>query len=154
MEERFAVTLTQEDRFRFRADFGDGSGAVLQLDEPEPLGTGSGPNASRVLAAAIGNCLSASLLYCLEKARIEVEGIRTRVEGSMARNEDGRIRLARLRVTIEPTFPSMAPGRVQRCLEIFEDFCIVTQSVRAGLQVDVDVELPEPATGTLTEAVA
>jgi len=29
---------------------------------------------------------------------------------------------------------------MQRCLELFEDFCVVTQSVRAGIAVDVAVE--------------
>jgi len=152
MDDTFEVTLAREDRFRFRVDFGDGSGAVLQFDEPEPIGEGSGPNASRVLAAAIGNCLSASLLYCLEKARVEVDDIQTRVEGTMRRNENGRLRLGGLKVTIEPTFRSAVPSRVQRCLDLFEDFCIVTQSVRAGLSVDVAVELPQASAQMLTEA--
>jgi hypothetical protein len=29
---------------------------------------------------------------------------------------------------------------MQRCLELFEEFCVVTQSVRAGIEVDVVVE--------------
>jgi hypothetical protein len=38
------------------------------------------------------------------------------------------------------------PGDISpsRCLEIFEDFCLVTQSVRAGVDVSVDVEIGEP----------
>jgi len=38
------------------------------MDEPEPMGGNSGPNACKVLAATIGNCLTASLLFCLQKA--------------------------------------------------------------------------------------
>ena len=30
--------------------------------------------------------------------------------------------------------------RMRRCLELFEDFCVVTQSVRSGSEVDVAVE--------------
>jgi len=30
--------------------------------------------------------------------------------------------------------------RMNRCLEIFEDFCLVTQSVRKGIDVQVDVQ--------------
>ncbi|HSH74998.1 MAG TPA: OsmC family protein [Longimicrobiales bacterium] len=142
MEHDFEVTLTRQDHFRFLADFGDGSGAVLRMDEPEPLGEGSGPNAARVLAAAIGNCLSASLLYCLEKARVEVADVRTTVGGSIVRNERGRFRLGPLEVRIEPEVRGKPPGGVERCLELFEDFCIVTQSARGGLDVEVEVRIP------------
>jgi len=152
MESNFDVTLTREDRYRFRADFGDGSGATLQFDEPEPLGDGAGPNAARVLAAAIGNCLSASLLFCLEKARVEVSGLHTRVTGSIDRNEKGRLRLGRLMVRIEPELGDAPPARFERCLEIFEDFCTVTGSVRAGLDVEVEVVAPQvPATASMAE---
>jgi uncharacterized OsmC-like protein len=145
MERDFEVTLRREDRYRFRVDFGDGSGAVLQMDEPEPLGEGSGPNAARVLAAAIGNCLSASLLFCLERARIDVADVRATVAGSIVRNERGRLRLGRLQVRIDPELRNPSSGRVERCLEIFEDFCIVTASARAGLEVDVSVRMPTQA---------
>ncbi|HET7039409.1 MAG TPA: hypothetical protein VFH97_05945 [Gemmatimonadales bacterium] len=52
----------------------------------------------------------------------------------------------------------MAPGRIQRCLEIFEDSCTVTAaSVRGGLDVEVEVETPAtarpPAAERLAEAV-
>jgi len=151
METTFDVTLTREERYRFRADFGDGSGVTLQLDEPEPLGEGTGPNAARVLAAAVGNCLSASLLFCLEKARVDVSALRTRVTGSIGRNEKGRFRLGPLKVRIEPELGDVPPARIERCLEIFEDFCTVTASVRGGLDVEVEVNASIPAAAGMTE---
>jgi uncharacterized OsmC-like protein len=119
MEKAFEVTLDRQDGYRFLVDFGDGRGATLQMDEPEPLGEGTGPSAARVLAAAVGNCLSASLVYCLDRAKVEVNGLSTTVTGEMARNEAGRLRLAPLRVRIEADVGTVAPGRIQRCLEIF-----------------------------------
>ena len=151
MESTFEVSLTREDRYRFRVDFGDGSGATLHMDEPQPLGEGSGPNAARVLAAAIGNCLSASLLFCLEKARVDVSEVRTTVSGSMVRNETGRMRLGPLKVRIEPALGTEA-GRIDRCLEIFEDFCVVTQSARSGLDVEVEVRAGAASAEALAEA--
>ena len=154
MEGQFDVTLERRDGYRFEVEFGDEGGTTLLMDEPEPIGGGSGPNAARVLAGAIGNCLSASLLYCLEKSRIDVADVRARVTGSLVRNERGRLRLGSLSVRLEPRVTSVAPARLTRCLEIFEDYCIVTQSVRSGLKVDVDVAVDAPAESELASAEA
>lgn len=144
-EKSFAVALRLTDGYRFAADFGLDGVPPLELDEPRPLGEGRGPNAARVLAAAIGNCLAASLLYCLRRARIDVQGVAARVEGEMVRNERGRLRIGPVRVTLEPRVPAEQRERMGRCLELFEDFCVVTQSVRDGLDVAVDVQVAEPA---------
>jgi uncharacterized OsmC-like protein len=141
-QDTFEVTLTRTVGYRFAVDFGDGSGATLLVDEPPPLGEGGGPNATRVLASAIGHCLSASLMFCLQKARIDVDDVTTRVTGSVVRNERGRLRLGPLKVVIEPRTDEVPPARIAKCLEIFEDFCTVTASARAGLVVDVEVALP------------
>ena len=144
-EERgFALELTLRDGYEFTVDFGDGLES-LTVDETPPLGGGEGPNPARMLAAAVGHCMSSSLLYCLRKSRIEVDGLRTRVEGSFARNERGRLRIAELRVTLAPAASPEARDRLPRCLELFEDFCIVGQSVRQGIPVTVAVQPAEPA---------
>lgn len=137
-ETEFSVSLTLRAGYEFDVDFGNGL-PPLRMDEPPPLGEEHGPNASRVLAAALGNCLSASLLYCLRRARIEVQALRTTVAGTHTRNAQGRLRLGRFRVTLEPDYGDLPPERVARCLEIFEDFCTVTQSIRQGITVDVTV---------------
>ena len=139
MDDTFEVTLSRHERYQFDVDFGDGSQAELRMDEPEPLGDGLGPSAARVAAAAIGNCLSASLLFCLGKARIDVGDVRTRIVGSIERNERGRLRLGSLKVHIDPEIGDVPPEKIQRCLDIFEDFCLVTASVREGLDVQVEV---------------
>jgi organic hydroperoxide reductase OsmC/OhrA len=136
--ETTTVRLDLEDGYRFRVDFGDGLPALV-MDEPVPLGAGSGPNASAVLGAAVGNCLSASLLYCLRKARIDVEDLRTEVEVTFARNPRGRLRVGALRVELHPQVAASDEGRLGRCLALFEDFCVVTDSVRHGIDVEADV---------------
>jgi uncharacterized OsmC-like protein len=122
------------------------------MDEPEPLGDGVGPNAARVAAAAIGNCLSASLVFCLERARIDVADVRTRITGSVVRNERGRLRLGQVKVEIDPAVGDVPPEKIKRCLDIFEDFCIVTASLRDGLDVEVTVKAPRGEREELVEA--
>lgn len=138
--ERFELALTLRDGYTFTVDFAPGEGPPLVVDELSPLGEGNGPNPARLLAAAVGSCLSASLLYCLRKSRVEVAELRTKVEGTIVRNERGRLRIGGLRVRLAPEVTQEQRERMGRCLELFQDFCIVTESVRAGIAVDVDVE--------------
>jgi organic hydroperoxide reductase OsmC/OhrA len=64
----------------------------------------------------------------------------TTVEGTLVRNERGRLRIGAIRVKLAPDVAPEQRDRVSRCLGLFEDFCIVTESVRQGVRVDVEVE--------------
>ena len=92
-KKQFSATLTQEDAFEFSVAFDHTTLPNLLLDEPEPLGAGRGPNAARILAAAIGHCLSASLFFCFQEARIDVTNMETKVTGTLVRNDAGRWRI-------------------------------------------------------------
>lgn len=100
---------------------------------------GEHPDAKQLLAEAVANCLAASLRFCLDKARIEVGDIRCDVEGDIKRISNGRLRISQMRVTVEPTVNLSDLERMGRCSDLFEDFCTVTQSIRSG--IDVQVEL-------------
>ena len=146
MDEReFNLTLTLGEGMQFDAAFDGEKMANLLFDEPEPVGEDEGPNAARVLGAAIGNCLSASLLFCLRKARVDVAGMRTEVRGTVVRNESGRFRIGRIAVKVLTEIPPEDQSRVDRCLKVFEDFCIVSASVRQGIEIDVEVDVLNPA---------
>lgn len=56
------------------------------------------------------------------------------------RTERGRLRIGGLRVRLAPELSVEQRGRIGRCLDLFQDFCIVTESVREGIAVDVQVE--------------
>lgn len=141
-EERiFNVSMKREEGFIFKVDFGIKDIDELIMDEPEPVGENTGPNASKVLAAAMGNCLSASLMFCLQKARAEVGDIMTKVEGKMRRNEKGRWRIAEVKVEISPKINlDEYQSQFNRCLNIFEDFCIVSRSIEEGIPINVEVK--------------
>ncbi len=144
---RARVVAELTENYVFRMTFPDASNATLIMDEPPPLGNLSGPNATRVLAAAVANCLSASLLFCLRKSRIDLKGIRTEAEPVLERNKDGYWRVARIDVKIRPELPESADQeKTKRCLDIFENYCVVTGAVREGIQVNVEVEAQRKAT--------
>lgn len=146
-EGRFSLGLRLHHDYMQIADFGLDGVPPLVTDEPPPLGAGRGPNPARLLGSAVGSCLGASLLFCLRKAHVLVTDLRTTVQGTMVRNERGRLRVGSLHVTLAPTVADADLPRLRRCVELFEDFCVVTESVRAGIEVDVDVApISQPAT--------
>lgn len=134
--EPFSVSLTLLDGYRFEVDFG-GTGTLI-TDEPEPLGTNTGPNPSRLLAAAAANCLAASLSFAIRKFKEDPGKVSATVEGHMARR-NGRWRIDHLEVRLQLGQVSSDIPHLQRALSQFEDFCVVTQSVREGFPVTVQV---------------
>lgn len=140
--DQFTVHLDRRARYQFEARFDWERAAPLLVDEPEPLGERQGPNAARLIGAAVGNCVSASLLFCLEKAQQTVNGLHTDVVGTMLRNPRGRLRVGKLDVRIPLDVAAHQPERLKRCFELFEDYCVVTAGVRQGIPVSVVIVDP------------
>ena len=136
---RFSVRVEQVEGFEFRVKFDKEQFEPLRLDEPPPLGRDLAPNAARILAAAIGNCLAASLVFCLQKAKIATSGVSADVEVEIVRSEKRRLRIGKVNVTLHTKLSADHPA-LTSCLATFEEFCVVTQSVRQGIDVAVRVQ--------------
>ncbi len=138
-EEDFTVRLQLVENYVFKLDFGE-FGTILS-DEPAPLGSGEGPSPSYLLAAATANCLCASLLFALRKYKGEPGQLTAEVTGSTERR-NGRLRIGKLDVTIKLDQSTELPN-LEKVLNQFEDFCVVTQSIRDGIPVSVTVKNQE-----------
>ena len=57
-----------------------------------------------------------------------------------ARNERGRLRVAKIAVEIALPEAAAEYAQIERVLAQFEAFCTVTESVRAGVPVEVTVK--------------
>jgi organic hydroperoxide reductase OsmC/OhrA len=136
----FCLTIWSCDGYAQVVDFKLTGVPLLGVDEPPPLGKGRGPNPALLLGTAVGSCLASSFLFCLSRARIQLQELRTTVRGTVARNSEGRLRIGSINVTLSPSVADEDRARVERCRAIFEDFCIVTQSVRAGIDITVGVD--------------
>ncbi|GAB1235578.1 OsmC family protein [Ferrigenium sp. UT5] len=134
----FSLTLEQQQDYAFLVRF-DETMPELLTDEPPPLGQGAGPNPSRLLAASIANCLMASLLFALRKFKNEPGRLTAKVTGHYARNAAGRLRVGGVAVEIQFAARAETLTHLQRTLEQFEEFCVVTQSVRSGFPVAVTI---------------
>ena len=137
--EIIALTLTQESDYAFRVEFDETSVPALHVDESPPAGGGTGPDPTRMLAAAIGHCLSSSLFFALRKFRNQPGRIVTRVRAEHVRNDARRLRVGRISVEISLPDASAGYAQIDRILAEFENFCTVTESVRAGVAVEVSV---------------
>jgi uncharacterized OsmC-like protein len=140
-ENLIRTKLERVNDYQFRVKFDSPRIPDLVIDEAEPVGRSAGPNPSRLLSAAVAHCLSSSLMFCLARSRISVNDLTASVETLIRRNEKGRWRVAGLKVKLSPSMNADDLPRSKQCLEIFEDFCILTQSVRKGIPVDVDIEM-------------
>ncbi len=136
---KFTIHLEQEEGYNFRVKFDIDQAEQILMDEPPPLGENNGPNASRLLAAATANCLSASLMFCLAKKDTPANSIRTEATCTMVRNDKNRLRVGRIDVRITAGDILLESKKTARCLELFEDFCVVTASLREGIHVGVEV---------------
>jgi organic hydroperoxide reductase OsmC/OhrA len=137
----FTIHLEQIEDYQFKVKFDFPKADELLLDEPQPLGLSEGPNASRLLAAAAANCLSASLLFCLTKTldQIPAHGIRTEATGKLVRDEKQRLRIGGIDVKLIIGDELESAARLPRCLQFFEDFCVVSASIRQGIPIAVEV---------------
>ncbi len=132
------VHLQQVQDYQFDIRFGDDV-PVLRGDEPPPLGQGAGPSPVQLLAAAVGNCLSDSLLFALRKFKQAPEPIRAEVVAQIGRNAEGRLRVLSMDATLTLGVPAARLEHLDRVLASFEAFCTVTQSVGQGIPVTTRV---------------
>lgn len=132
----FSVRMKLLENYLFEVDFGE-FGNVM-TDEPPPLGDGEGPNPSAMLAASVANCMSASLLFALRKYKNDPGELKASVTGTVERVEK-YLRVTQLSVDITLGKQRAQLSDIDKALEQFENFCVVTQSVRHGIPVSVVV---------------
>jgi uncharacterized OsmC-like protein len=153
----FVVTMRHEGRYQFvsqASEDGRPHGQPFRSDEPDPVGDAAAPATPALLGAAIGHCLSASLLEALRHAHVDVQACETEVSSVVEPNAQGLPRIDHVEVVIRPFLGAPSP-RTRRCEEVFERHCTVTSSVRAGVDVRVRVDwqgaTAEAATGRALE---
>ena len=132
------ITLRQQQDYCFHVDFGDGI-AVLQADEPAPLGGGQGPSPVQLLAAAVGNCLSDSLLFALRKFKQAPEPLQCTITAEVGRNAEKRLRVLKMTAVLKLGVPAATLEHLDRVLDQFEAYCTVTQSVGQGIPIELQV---------------
>ena len=138
MSDNPSVTITRQSGYQFLVDFGETLPHLL-ADEPAPLGHGTGPAPDHLLLAAVANCLSASLLFALQKFKQDPGALIATATPEMGRNENKRLRIQRIHVQLELGKTAAELEHLDRVLAQFEEFCTVSMSVRQGIAIDLQV---------------
>ena len=112
---------------------------ILVGDEPAPLGTGLGPSPVQLLCAAVGNCLSDSLLFAFRKFKQRPDPIHCTVSAVVGRNAHGRMRVLHINAKLQLGTHASDIEHAERVLAQFEEFCTVTQSVGQGIPIHTRV---------------
>ena len=80
-----------------------------------------------------------SLLFALRKFHNRPGPLSTHATATLARNPGGRWRVAHIQAELRLAEAAADHAQLERLLAQFEDFCIVTESVRQGVPVTVAV---------------
>ena len=134
----FEIALEQVKDYEFLVKFDDLPEALL-MDAPPGVGHNAGPCPTQMLAAAVGNCLTMTLVLFARKAGLQPTHVRAAVKARLVRSENGLPRMGAIDVALEPGFVAADQARAAACLKAFESYCAVTESVRAGIDVRVAV---------------
>jgi organic hydroperoxide reductase OsmC/OhrA len=134
----FTVSAEQVREYEFSVRF-DNLAEPLLTDAPPGMGGNAGPCPVQMLAAAVGNCLAMTLLLFARRAGLEPTHVRVAVKAPLVRAESNLPRVGAIEVTLDPGFAAADRERAAACLAVFERYCAVTESVRAGIDVRVAV---------------
>ncbi len=135
-EAEFNVEIKRLEGYDFRVSFKGGEEKLL-MSEPEPLGRKEYPNGGHVMGAAIGHCMCSGLIFCLEREGVNIGPVKAEVTVKMERNEQDKLRISLVHAKLFPQVEDLESAK--DCIESFEEYCIVTQSVRQGIEVKSEV---------------
>ncbi|MEJ2296093.1 MAG: OsmC family protein [Candidatus Lokiarchaeota archaeon] len=111
------VGLSLEEGMIFKCELGEMKVEDCYVDDEHDTEASMwGPNPSRMLGMAVMGCLSSSFIFCLKKKGLSLDDLKTTAEVTIARNEKGFW-----------------------CKKFWQQFCLVTEAVREGIDVDVNL---------------
>ncbi|TFG20627.1 MAG: OsmC family peroxiredoxin [Promethearchaeota archaeon] len=135
------VGLSLDKEMVFKCDLGNMKVKDCYIDEQNKDEVDMlGPNPSRMLGLAILGCLSASFIFCLKKRDFSLDDLKAEAEVKIRRNDKGFWRVKKIDVRIDAKLDDEETRkRADQCRKMFEQYCIVTQAVREGIEVEVDL---------------
>jgi uncharacterized OsmC-like protein len=135
------VGIRLEEEMIFKCDLGQIKLNNLFIDEQHKKSKDKiGPNPSKLLALSILGCMAASFAFCLQKKNFSLPDIEGKAVITSKRNKKGFWRLKKIDIVLNPTIESPEMyKRVDQCKKFFEQFCIISESIREGIEINTTV---------------
>ncbi|MFW9827519.1 MAG: OsmC family protein [Candidatus Thorarchaeota archaeon] len=136
------VGLKQQKEMVFKCDLGKINMNSLYIDEKNKKEIEKvGPSPVKLLALSILGCLAASFLFCIKKRGLSLANLEGKAETTVARNNKGLWRIKKINISLIPkTNDIIIKKRIEQCKKFFEKYCIISESVRLGIDIDLNIE--------------
>lgn len=142
-----AMMKCSNDRTNFVRTLNREYNQTMHTDEPPDLGhsfkkggRGEAPSAFDYLIAAGMGCQINTLEQMLHKARITEYEIEGECTGFTVQKENIK-RIQKLELEITLAVPEAKESQARRCLDVYEQGCVVGETLKRGLDFDVEKKL-------------
>lgn len=141
-EYKSEVGIKLEDDMIFKCDLGQIKIDNLFIDEKNKKPHEKvGPNPSKLLALSVLGCMGASFAFCLKKYNLLLSDFKGKAIITSKRNENGFWRLKKIDIKLYPMIKnSKMRRRVDQCQKEFRQFCIISESLKEGIEINTDFE--------------
>lgn len=136
------VRLKLEEQMLFKCDLGQSMNQNLYIDERNKKVTNKiGTFSTKLLALSVLGCFAASFEFYLQKKEFSLSDLDGKAEVTLARNDKGFWRVKKIDIEILPKVdnPKMHK-RTDQCKKLFEQYCIISESLRKGFEVNVNLK--------------
>lgn len=136
------VGLKQQEEMVFKCNLGNINMDNLYIDEKHKKEIDKiGPSPIKLLALSILGCLAASFVFCIKKRGLSLANLEGEAETIVARNNKGFWRIKKINISLIPkTNDIFIKKRIVQCKKFFEKYCIISESVRLGIDIDLNIE--------------
>jgi len=149
-EENTKIRIKLDKDLIFKSNFDFEKTKEIFIDETlDKSGKLIGPDAASLIGMAITSCLSASFLFCLYKRNLSLDDLEAHADISFFQNDKGYTRIRKIDIKIVPkTEDPDVLKRIKQCIRemrsgdmYFEETCIITPSVKEGININVEVDI-------------
>lgn len=126
------IDLEWEGDLRFRGRSGE---SEILMDSPPK----AGPTPVQALGFGLAGCMAMDVASILQRGRLDLKGLRVRLEGRRQESHPKRLLAVDLRITVVGPVP---PDRVERAIELSrETYCSVWHSLNPDIEFTTSFEI-------------